>query len=667
MKKLIILLTFLTVLVTSAETVTVNLGSEKQTIRGFGGMTHRVWTGYDLSNSDRDKAFGNGPQQMGMTVLRVWISDNESQWSLELPSAKDVIARGGIVYASPWNPPASLRTPYTLVRWGTSYNTHKVSASNYAAYAAHLNKFAKYMKDNGAPLYAISFQNEPDWCDSWTCWDPGEIYQFTKNHAATLRMHGTKVITAESFSYAKNIYDQVINDASALANIDIIGAHFYGSTAASANSFFQYPLADQKAKNKERWMTEHYTDSKGDANMWRGYIITGDQDQKPTYDTVRALDVAYEIHRGLVEGNFNQYTWWYIRRDYGLIKHSGAGAGDITKRGYCMAQYSKFIRPGFVRVDATKNPDPQVYVSAYKKADSVVIVVINRDRNAEKNISFSVPEGKAISSWQRFTTSETKSLKSDGPVSATNGSFSLSLDKESVTTIVGTGAAPVAPEERAPYLGSPAVFPGKIEAENYDLGGAGVAYYDEDAENKGGVYRTDGVDITGDAQTGYQVGWTVTGEWLEYTVDVTVAQRYQWDARVASGGDNASFRLLLDGVDITGLAEVPNTGSWETFTSIKGNTPLLSKGKHVLRLLVEGSYFNIDWIEFKEESTNIQFTSSPNLLSQSYEVYDLQGKRLGIIASEFHSLESSIKNQFHRSGLFLVKQGSSIHKVLVKQ
>ena len=139
---------------------------------------------------------------------------------------------------------------------------------------------------------------------------------------------------------------------------------------------------------------------------------------------------------------------------------------------------------------------------------------------------------------------------------------------------VGTGAAPVAPEERAPYLGSPAVFPGKIEAENYDLGGAGVAYYDEDAENKGGVYRTDGVDSTGDAQTGYQVGWTVSGEWLEYTVDVTIAQRYQWDARVASGGDNASFRLLLDGVDISGLAEVPNTSSWETFTSIKGNTPL---------------------------------------------------------------------------------------------
>ena len=91
-----------------AQNVTVTLGTTHQTIRGFGGMTHRVWTGYDLNASDRNLAFGNGNGQLGFTVLRIWISDNESQWALELPTAKDVIARGGIVYATPWNPPASM-------------------------------------------------------------------------------------------------------------------------------------------------------------------------------------------------------------------------------------------------------------------------------------------------------------------------------------------------------------------------------------------------------------------------------------------------------------------------------------------------------------------------------------------------------------------------------
>ena len=41
------------------------------------------------------------------------------------------------------------------------------------------------------------------------------------------------------------------------------------------------------------------------------------------------------------------YVWWYIRRSYGLIKENG----NISKRGYCMAQYSKFVRPNDVRVE----------------------------------------------------------------------------------------------------------------------------------------------------------------------------------------------------------------------------------------------------------------------------------------------------------------------------
>jgi O-glycosyl hydrolase len=429
----------------SAQSVTVDLNTTYQTIRGFGGMTHRVWTGYDLNASDRNLAFGNGPGQIGMTVLRIWVSDQESQWALEVPTAKDVIARGGIVFATPWSPPSSMRV--------AGGNNYKLDPSKYAAFAAHLNKFAKYMKDNGAPLYAISFANEPDWCYDWTCWTTTEVYNFTKNYAATLREHGTKVITAESFRYDKNYYNQVLNDASALKNIDIIGAHFYASDAKTANSFFQFPLAD--GKGKERWMTEHYTESKGDADMWRGYINTGDQDQTPKMDTVRALDVAYEIHRALVEGQFNNYTWWYIRRDYGPIKNSGANAGKVSKRGYCMAQYAKFVRPGFVRVSATKEPASHMYVSAFKKGDSVVVAVVNR--NVQRKLDFTVPLAKGIVSWRKYTTSASKNVQDDGLVTATNGAFSTSFDQESITTLVGvtTGSASVDHEVRpVPASGS---------------------------------------------------------------------------------------------------------------------------------------------------------------------------------------------------------------------
>src|SRR5437660_8098579 len=58
-----------------------------------------------------------------------------------------------------------------------------------------------------------------------------------------------------------------------------------------------------------------------------------------------------------------------------------------------------------------------------------------------------------------------------------------------------------------PALGMPSVIPGTIQAEDFDNGGEGVAYHDEDAVNSGGLYRTTGVDIERSSEGGYDVGW----------------------------------------------------------------------------------------------------------------------------------------------------------------
>ena len=72
------------------------------------------------------------------------------------------------------------------------------------------------------------------------------------------------------------------------------------------------------------------------------------------------------------------------------------------------------------------------------------------------------------------------------------------------------------------YGGTAWLVPGSIQAEDFDIGGEGVAYHDTDAVNSGGVYRSTGVDVqaTGDSGGGYNVGWVKAGEWLTYTVNV---------------------------------------------------------------------------------------------------------------------------------------------------
>lgn len=643
-----------------ASTVNVNLSEEHQVIRGFGGMVHQSWQGNaGLSEADAKIAFSNGDGALGLNTLRIPVNKNSSDFGKEVAAAKYAKKYAGddfILYATPWD------SPYA------GGNAH-VASSNYQNYTDHLNSFAEYMKNQGVPLYAISFQNEPDWCGTWTCWTADEIYNYTKGYADQLRKHGTKVISAESFAYRKNLYDKVLNDANALKNWDIVGVHFYASSATSADNWFEYPLADQK--NAERWMTEHYTESQGSGNYWRVVMNTGDQANVNIRDTVRAMDIAYEIHRGLVNGNFSQYTWWYIRRCYGLIMEKDFGKklsiptneiGKISKRGYLMSQYSRFVRPGFVRIGATAKPEDQIFVSAYKNSDSLVVVIVNRDM-AKKNhtIDFNIPGLSATTIFTPYTTTETKNVVKGSDITATNGKFTVTMGEEGVTTLVAASAfGPPTPRE--PYQGKIAEIPGKVEAENYDVpGSADRSYNDADGENKGGKYREDGVDIEA-IDGGYAIGYTNVGEWLEYTVDVKTAGEYYLSLRAASGSTSSSVQVFVDGAAVIDTIKVPQTAenAWNVYKEIEGGKLNLKAGKQVLRLVITGSYVNVDWMNISSEPTQfakVHFDASRSL--KKFAMFDLNGNLLGYVSANSEAEAKRNFTQSHgdfRNQVMLVRQ-----------
>lgn len=391
--------------VSAASDAIINLSAQKQVIRGFGGINHPAWAG-DLTASQRETAFGNGQNQLGFSVLRIYVDSNRNNWNREVATAKKAIEKGAIVFASPWNPPSDMIE--TFNRNGDS-NAKRLRYDKYAAYAQHLNDFVTYMKNNGVDLYAISVQNEPDFAHDWTWWTPQEILRFMKENAGSINC---KVIAPESFQYLKNISDPILNDPQALANMDILGAHLYGTQVSN----FAYPLFKQKGAGKELWMTEVYypNSDNNSADRWP-----------------EALDVSHHMHNAMVEGDFQAYVWWYIRRQYGPMKEDGT----ISKRGYNMAHFSKFIRPGYVRVDATKNPDTNVYVSAYKGNNKVVIVAINRGTSAV-NQNFVLQNGRA-GTLSRWITDANRNLASEATLNASNGSFYAHLPARSVTTFVG--------------------------------------------------------------------------------------------------------------------------------------------------------------------------------------------------------------------------------------
>lgn len=93
-----------------AANVTIDPAAERQTIRGFGGMNHTLWVS-DLTAAQRDVAFGNGEGQLGFSVLRIPVHENQADWSREVATAKRAIEHGATVIASPWNPPRTWWRP----------------------------------------------------------------------------------------------------------------------------------------------------------------------------------------------------------------------------------------------------------------------------------------------------------------------------------------------------------------------------------------------------------------------------------------------------------------------------------------------------------------------------------------------------------------------------
>lgn len=388
----------------AAAAVTVDPSATRQTIRGFGGMNHPLWIG-DLTSAQRDTAFGNGEGQLGFSVLRIFVSEDRANWSREVATAKRAIELGAIVFASPWNPPAQMVETFVH---GQQTDAKRLRYDMYGAYAQHLNDFVTFMRSNGVNLHAISVQNEPDYAHDWTWWTPAEMTRFLRENAGSI---STRVIAPESFQYVKSFSDPILNDPAALANLDILGAHLYGTSFQN----FPYPLFQQKGAGKELWMTEvYYPNSSDSADLWP-----------------QALDVGEHVHRAMVDAEFQAYVWWYIRRGYGPMREDGR----ISKRGAAMAHFSKYVRPGHVRIAVTANPQPNVYLSAYRGSGSRLVVVAVNKGTSQVSQQFTLRNNTSsgVSSW---LTDASRNLASQSRITVANGSFTGLLPPQSLTTFV---------------------------------------------------------------------------------------------------------------------------------------------------------------------------------------------------------------------------------------
>lgn len=394
-----------------AQNVSVDTSVEYQTIRGFGGMNGAGWIN-DLTTAQVNTAYGSGTGQLGLSIMRVRIDPSSSAWSLQVPSAARAKALGAIVLATPWSPPAYMKSNNSLLNGG------KLLSQYYSAYTTHLLDFASYMSRNNAPIYAISLQNEPDWHPDYESadWSGDDFVAYLNSQGS--RFGSYKVLAAESLSFNTKYTDPILNSVTAREHVDIMGGHLYGTTPKD------YPLARQLGK--EIWMTEHYTESKNSGNAWP-----------------LALDVGTELHNSM-NANFNAYIWWYIRRSYGLLLEDGT----VSKRGYIMSQYARFVRPGYKRISATEKPYSDVLVTAYKATDGKVVLVVVNKGTSQRQLNLSLKSG-GNGAFVKYSTSATLNVGYGGSYTLSSGATSFSVEPQSVATFVMQDSASVSSVSKA--------------------------------------------------------------------------------------------------------------------------------------------------------------------------------------------------------------------------
>jgi signal peptidase I len=177
---------------------------------------------------------------------------------------------------------------------------------------------------------------------------------------------------------------------------------------------------------------------------------------------------------------------------------------------------------------------------------------------------------------------------------------------------------PKVPVPRQLFTGQPLPIPGRIEAENFDIGEDGLTYHDSDLKNITGAYRpNEPIDIYDFGNGVIYVIDNFPGEWLEYTVNVAEKGLYDISASIAAFAGGGTFSVKIGSTE-SDIIKAPTTYSWVNTKTVNFSMNL-EAGKQIMRLtFIEKPLFYIDYLEFKK---NIPVGTSQNITGDRFNIF----------------------------------------------
>jgi len=437
---------------TKTATLAINAQATHQKITGFGGFVNSPQFGYGFMSETEIRKIWGKDSETNCNIMRLYIPTDENSWSQAVPTAQLAKSLGLIVFASPWSMPATWKTNNS-VNGMVGTNRGYLKEENYGDYAAYLNRFVTLMRNNGVELDAISIQNEPDYDVTYQgCyWTPAQITKFLREYSSAI---DCKIMVPETYSFSDGNYVDSLMTDDIIDKFDIYASHQYGGVGNAHQKLV--------GTGKEIWQTEYLINWNDNSSIpARNFEWATD-----------AFDFANAINLCMLS-DINAWVHFSAKRFYGMLGDGTYGTqdGEITKRGYVLAQYAKYVT-GATLVENTWTDDSNMLTgSSYLSVtgDSVMTVVINPSGNSYTltvDLPFNTSTEMSIS-----TTETTNMAKTAINMGGETSRPQAAIEAYSVTTLIFTKDS----ERPESQMVSEAVHPNKIEDQTV-VGAFGTGY-----------------------------------------------------------------------------------------------------------------------------------------------------------------------------------------------
>tara|TARA_R110002111_G_scaffold262027_1_gene336743 strand:+ start:347 stop:1840 length:1494 start_codon:yes stop_codon:yes gene_type:complete len=397
--------------------INVDASKEFQTFLGIGGALTdaAAETFYKLTEDnqskfleayyDQDKGIG---YSLGRTTIHscdfstgsyTYVEDGDSELktfnidhdrTYRLPFTKKAIeAAGGklTMYASPWSPPAFMKTNNNMLQGG------KLKPEFYQSWANYYAKFIKAYEAEGIPIWGLTIQNEPMAVQRWeSCiYTAEEERDFVKNNLGpTLEKEGLGDKNIIVWDHNRDLLFQrastILNDPEAAKYIWGTGFHWYEDWKDGI------PMFDAVKRVKETYPEKNLIFTEGCNEK---YDLKRIENDDPKLAERYGKSMINDFNNGTVA-----WTDWNILLDQtGGPNHVGnfcfspvhgnteTGALTFTNSYYYIGHFSKFIRPGAKRIVSVSSVNP-LLTTAFKNEDGSIVIIVMND--SDKDIDYSL-------------------------------------------------------------------------------------------------------------------------------------------------------------------------------------------------------------------------------------------------------------------------------------